>query len=86
MAWFFAHRILLQNLSLSVKNKLASAAPNKGNTTPAVSCASTFIAVLLVISALSFVAQYLKDDFQWIFKTVLDFRPIISPPAPTLAL
>ena len=35
-----------------------------------------------VVSALSSVAQYLEDDLQRIFKTILDFRR----PAPLLAL
>ena len=74
MARFPACRSLPQNPHLGAKEKLAGATPTKGNNTPAVSSTPTPAIAPLVISALSSLAQYLQDDFQQIFRTILDFR------------
>ena len=37
--------------------------PTKGNNTPAVSRAPTFAVALLIVSVLSFVVQYLENNF-----------------------
>ena len=54
-----------QNLLLGSKDKVANTAPTKGNNIPVVSRAPTPTpaVVLPVVSALSFVAQYLEDNF-----------------------
>ena len=79
MARSFACRTFFQNLSLGGKDKLAGAAPTKGNNTFAMSRAPTSAIAPPVISALSSVAQYSEDDLQRIFRTVLHFRPLASP-------
>ena len=84
MAWSSACRIYSQNLLVGSKDKLAGNASSKGNNTSAVLRA--FISAIFlappVISALFSIAQYLKDDFQQILRTVLDFQLPVSPSAP----
>ena len=77
MAWSSACRTPRQNSLLGGKNKLAGATPIEGNNTFAVSRALTPAVALLIIFALLFMAQYLKDDLQQIFKTILDFSFLI---------
>ena len=79
-------RTFSQNLLFDDKNKLSGAAPTKGNNISAVSRALTPAATLSVVFALFFVAHYLEDDFQWIFRTILNSRPPTIPLAPASAL
>ena len=74
MAWFLACRSL-QNLLLDGKDKLAGAAPTEGNNTPAVLRAPTHAPVIapLIHFGSSSMPKYSKNDFQRIFKNVLDF-------------
>ena len=63
MARSSAHRTLLQNLFFGGKDELAGAFSTKDNNISAVSFALTFTAALPIVFALSFIAQYLEDDF-----------------------
>ena len=79
MAWSSAQRIPSQNFLLVGKNEFASATFIKSNNSPTVSRALTSTAALPVIFASFFMVQYLKNDFQQIFRTILDFRPLAPP-------
>ena len=79
MARSSACRTLSQNPSLSGKDKLAGAAPTKSNNISGVSYALTPAIALSVFFILSSMAQYLEDDLQRIFKTVLDSRTPAFP-------
>ena len=63
---------------LSGKNELAGVAHIEDNKTPFISPAYTFATTIAlpVVFALYFIAWYLEDDFQQIFSTVLDSRPL----------
>ena len=74
-----------QNPPLGGKDKLASAAPIKGNNTSVLSSPPTSTVAPPVISALTFLAQYLEDNLQQLLKIVLDFRPPAPPSAPAPA-
>ena len=77
------------------KDKLAGRTPTKGSNhctpAPAATHASTSAAAPVVSplatsgSANSSVVRYLKDDFQRIFRIVLDFRLLAPVPAPVIA-
>ena len=64
MAQSFTCCTFPQNFLLVSKNKLAGAALTKGNNTFAVLYTLNLVAIIapMVISALFFVTQYLKDD------------------------
>ena len=81
-----ARRTSFQNLSLSGKDKLIGATLTNGNNTPATSHDPNPTVALLVVSALTFVAQYLEDNLQQIFKIVIDSRSFVLPPALVPAL
>ena len=61
---------------------LAGIALTKDNNTPIVLHALTPITTIipLVVFALSSVAQYLKDNLQRIFRTILNFKLLVLPP------
>ena len=75
--------IFSQNLLLDGKDKLASAVFTKSNNTFTMSRISIVTAVVAspVIFTLSSMTQYLKNNLQQIFRTVLDSRS----PIPLLA-
>ena len=78
MAQFSTRRALSQNFSLAGgKNKLAGATPIEGNNTSTILYAFTLANAIAppIIFALSSITLYSEDDFQQIFRTVLDFRP-----------
>ena len=75
-----------QNSLLDAEDKFANAAPIEGNNTPVVSYIPTLALVVAPATAPSSIAQYSKNDFQRIFKTVSDSRSSPAPaPIPILA-
>ena len=95
MAWSFACHSLYQKPLFDGKNKLAGKTPIKGNNCCTPVPATTFAyvpAIALVIaplaasgSANSSLVRYSEDVFLRILRTVLDFRPSVSIPAPIIA-
>ena len=91
MAQSSAHRSSHQN-SHDNQDELASGTATGGSDrcTPARAATQLLIPAIAPIvaplvasgSADSSVVRYLEDDFQRIFKTVLDFRPLALVPAP----
>ena len=77
-----------QNLLFGAKDELAGATPTSGNKTLVVLFAPTPAASVAppIVFALSSVVQYLENDFQRIFRIILDSKPFAPPWAPALAL
>ena len=87
MAQSLACRTLFQNFPLGGKNKLVGAALIEGNNITAVLCVFTlfFAFALPICFTSSSMAKYLKNDFQQILRTVLNFRPSAPLLAPASA-
>ena len=81
MAQSFAYHIFPQIPPFSGKDKLAGTALTKNNNTLVILHTLTPATAPPVVFALSSVAQYLENDLQRIFQTVLDFGPLVPLPA-----
>ena len=77
MAWSSAYRTPPQNFPLSYKDKLAGIGSTKSNNNLAILYTPILTPIIVPATALSSVAQYLKNDLQQIFRTILKSRPLI---------